>query len=174
MLDSELVGGVMEGKVDFAVLEEMYERRVHRWLYDLVRNAADADEMTECVFAKVSERLGRFDPAKASFCTWLHTITYNLAMSYFRSRKHQPESLDAMTEDEAPTVAGPAELYEAKQLRTRLRRAMRKLASMKRRALVGFAVKGKPWRVVAAELGCTERKARYLAMAAAAELREKL
>ena len=174
MLDSELVGGVTEGKVDFAVLEELYERRVHRWLYDLVRNAADADELTECVFERVNDRLERFDPTRGSFCTWLHTITYNLAMSHFRSRKHAPESLDAMTEAEAPSVAGPEERYEAKQQRTRLRRAVRKLDSMKRRALVGFAVKGKPWRVVAAELGCTERKARYLAMAAADELREEL
>jgi RNA polymerase sigma-70 factor (ECF subfamily) len=174
MSDSELVGGIRKGEVDFAVLMERYERRVYRWLYDLVRNAALADEMTECVFIRVNDRLDRFDPSKGSFCTWLHTITYNLVMSHFRQQKHAPESLDAMTEDEAPTVAGPEELYEAKQSRTRLRRAVRKLASMKRRALVGFAVKGEPWRVVAAELGCTERKARYLAMAAATELREEL
>ncbi len=174
MSDSELVGGVMEGKVDFAVLMQRFERRVHRWLYDLVRNAALADEMTECVFLRANDRLDRFDPAKSSFCTWLHTIAHNLAMSYFRQLKHEPESLDAMDEDDAPTVAGPAELYEAKQQRTRLRRAVRKLESMKRRALLGFAVKGKPWRVIAAELRCTERKARYLAMAAVTELREKL
>jgi RNA polymerase sigma-70 factor (ECF subfamily) len=174
MLDSELVGGVMEGKVDFAVLEHQYERRVYRWLYALVRNTADAEELTECVFIRAFDRLGRFDAGRGSLCTWLHTITYNIGVSFLRKRRREPLSLDAMTEDDAPSVAGPEELYEAKQRRTRLRRLVGELDPLERRALVGFAVRGRSWREVAAELGCTERSARYRALVATEKLRREL
>ena len=174
MLDSELVGGVMEGRVDFAVLEQKYERRVYRWLYDKVRNAADAEELTECVFIRMFERLGRFNPERGNFCAWLHSITHNVAVSSLRKRRREPRSLDAMPEAEVPSVAGPEELYEAKQRRTRLFRLVGRLDPLERRALVGFYVRGQSWHDVAAELGCTKRNARYRALTAVTKLREEL
>jgi RNA polymerase sigma-70 factor (ECF subfamily) len=174
MLDSELVGGVMEGKVDFAVLEHGYERRVYRWLYAMVRNAADAEELTECVFVRVFDRLGRYNPERGSLCAWLHSITHNVAVSFLRKRNRAPESLDAMTEAEAPSVAGPDELHEARQRRARLHRLVDGLKPLERRALTGFYVRGESWHDVAAELGCTERSARYRALNAVTRLRAEL
>lgn len=174
MPDSELVMGILKGEIDYAVLQKEYERRVYKWLYNMVRNAADAEDLTESVFVGAYESLDRYDPAKASLYTWLHTMTYNMAVSFLRKRKHAPESLDVMTDAEAPAVAGPDEVHETEQRLAKLRRLVNKLSPRLRQAAYGFYVRRESWREVAAELNCSERTARYLAWLAIKRLREEL
>lgn len=172
MPDTELVSAIVAGKADFGELVRKYEHQVYQWLYALVKNAADAEELTQCVFVRLFPRLGRFDPERGSFCAWLHSITKNVAMSHFRARRRQPLSLDAMAESEAPSVVGPEELHEARERWSRLSQLVGELDPTERRAMIGFYVRGQSWRDVASELGCTERSARYHALAAVTKLRE--
>lgn len=174
MLDSELVHGIMQGQVDYAVLVNRFEHPVCHWIKALVGNAADAEELTECVFIRVYNRLERYDPAKGSLYTWLHTISHNVAVSFLRKRNRALPSLDAMGEDEAPTVAGPDELHEARERRTRLRGLVRNLEPNQRHALVGRFVRRLTWAELAAEQGCCERSARTWAFQAVAALRKEL
>ena len=174
MLDSELVHGIMQGQVDYAVLVHRFEHPVCHWIKALVGNAADAEELTECVLIRVYERLDRYDPTKGSLYTWLHTIAHNMAVSFLRKRNRAPASLDAMTEDEAPTVAGPEELHEARERRTRLRGLVRNLESKKRHALIGYFVRDLTWPELAVELGCCEHSARNWASQAVKELKKGL
>ena len=174
MLDSELVHGIMQGQVDYAVLVHRFEHPVCHWIRALVRNSADAEELTECMFIRVYDRLDRYDPAKGSLYTWLHTIAHNVAVSFLRRRNRALPSLDAMGEDEAPTVAGPEELHDARERRTRLRKLVRNLESKKRHALIGHFVRGLTWPELAAEMDCCEHSARNWAYQAVDELRKEL
>jgi RNA polymerase sigma-70 factor (ECF subfamily) len=174
MSDGELVGGILKGLVDFAVLMDRFQQQVHRWIYAVVGPGADYEELTQCVFFRAYKRLDRFDPAKGSLCTWLHRITHNVAVSFLRQRNRAPDSLDAMTEDEAPTCSGPVEEYAVKALRERLYRAIQKLAPRRRHAFVGHHVRGLTWEEVAAEMDCCEHTARILSAQAAEQLRKEL
>ena len=174
MLDTELVVGVRKGEVDYAVLMENFRQQVHRWLYAVVGPGADLEELTERVFIRAHSRLGRYDPAKGSFGTWLHTITHNVAVSFLRERNRAPESLDAMTEEQGPTCAGPAELYEAKVRWERLQQAIGRLDPRERHAFIGRHVRRLSWRKLAAEMGCCLRSAHYWVARAIAKLRKEL
>jgi len=174
MPDSELVVGVIEGRIDFAELRRRFEHVVFGGIFRLVKNRPDAEELTQRVFVRVFEWLGRFDPRRASFRTWLYEITTSIVMDYFRARKRAPESLDAMAETQLPTVAGPAEHFEARRKRTELARALRRLSPIERGSFFGFRVRHLPWKMVAAELGCTERAAQYHCEVALRKLRRWL
>ena len=174
MRDSDLVGRIRSGEIDFAVLMDDFRQQVHRWLYAMVGPGTDLEELTECVFIRAYSRLGRFDPTKGSFSTWLHTITHNVAVSFIRHRNIAPESLDAMTEEQGPASAGPAELYEAKARRERLQQAIDKLDPLKRHAFLGHHVRGLTWDDLALEMHCCEHSARNWSAMAAEELRAAL
>ena len=172
MPDAELVCGVIEGRIDFAVLQRKYERKVYGRLYRLVRNHADTEELTQDVFVRLFEGLPSFDPSRACLCTWLYSITTNVVMSYFRTKRRAPDSLDAMREWETPSVAGPEELHDVDERRTRMLKSVAKLEPLDRGVLIGFHVHDEAWRVVAAKHGCSERHARYRALVAMRKLRE--
>jgi RNA polymerase sigma-70 factor (ECF subfamily) len=174
MSDGELVGGIMKGILDFAVLIERFNRAVYHWAYALVGNAADAEEVTECVFVRVHDRLAQYDATKGSLCTWLYHISHNMAVSFLRQRNRRLPSLDAMGEDEAPMVAGPEELHDARERRTRLRRLVRDLEPKQRHALIGHFVRGLTWEEVAAEMDCCEHSARIWAFEAIEILKKEL
>jgi RNA polymerase sigma-70 factor (ECF subfamily) len=171
MRDSDLVGRIRSGELDFAVVMDDFRQQVRRWLYAMVGPGSDLEELTECVFIRAYSRLGRFDPAKGSFVTWLHTITHNVAVSFLRHRNIAPESLDAMTEEQGPTCAGPAELYEAKMRWERLQQAIGRLEPRKRHAFVGHHLRDLSWEALALEMNCCEHSARNWSAMAAEELR---
>jgi RNA polymerase sigma-70 factor (ECF subfamily) len=174
MSDSGLVGRVRDGTADFAELVREYEPQIHRWLYAQLRNAAEAEELTERVLVQVFEQLKVFNPERGSFYTWLRTIVYNAAVSALRKRRSAPRSLDLMPEAEVPSVAGPEEIYAARLQRARLYLLLKRLDPLERKALVGFHVQHRSWREVAAGLGCCERSARNYAASAVMKLREEL
>jgi len=174
MSDGELVGGRMKGQVDYAVLVHRFERAVCHWAYALVGNAADAEEVTECVFVRVHDRLAQYDATKGSLCTWLYHISHNLAVSFLRQRNRRLPSLDAMGEDEAPTVAGPEELHDARERRTRLRRCVRDLKPKQRHALIGHFVRGLTFEQLAVEMDCSAHSARNWAFEAVEILKKEL
>jgi RNA polymerase sigma-70 factor (ECF subfamily) len=174
MPDSELVLGIVEGRIDFAVLQRKFEHKVYGRLYRLVRNRDDAEELTQRVFIRVFEWLKSYDPTRACFCTWLYTITTSIVMSYFREKRRAPLSLDAMAESAAPSVEGPDELHELSERRARFLQTFESMDPVDRGVLIGFHVRDQAWEVVAAENGCTERHARYRAGVAMKKLRRLL
>ena len=174
MLGSILAGGGRKGEVDFAVAFENYRQQIHRWLYAVVGPGADLEELTECVYDRAVSHLGLFDPTRGSFGTWLHRITHNVAVSFLRKRNRAPESLDAMTEDEAPTCAGPAEEYEVKAQGERLYEKIDALPPKQRHAFLGRTVRDLSWRELADEMDCCLRTAHYWYTQAVTTLRREL
>lgn len=171
---AELVVGVVEGRIDFAVLQRRFERGVYRMMMTLTKNAADAQELTQQVFIKLFKLLPGYDPKRASFSSWLYRIGYNLAMDFFRERRDAPLSLDIMTESEGPTEDGPDVVHEANERRARVLSTLAKLRPLDRNLLMGFHVRKLPWEAVAAENNVTVRHARYRARIAMRKLRESM
>jgi RNA polymerase sigma-70 factor (ECF subfamily) len=54
--------------------------------YALLDNAADAEEVTQDVLAYALSHIDRYDPRRARFTTWLHTITVSRCRNKRRRR----------------------------------------------------------------------------------------
>lgn len=73
----------------------------------LLRNHADAEEITQDVFIRAHRGLARFR-GDSSLATWLHRIALNLARNrywyFFRRRRHLTLSLDCAIRDDTPAI----------------------------------------------------------------------
>ena len=97
-LDAELVQRFNTGD-DSAFIEIMnrYQRKIFTIVLGLLRNRADAEEITQDTFIRAHRGLSRFR-GDSSLATWLHRIAVNLARNrywyFFRRRRHSTLSLD--------------------------------------------------------------------------------
>ena len=78
----------------FAELYEQYMPKVYRYIYFRIRDENMAQDLTATVFQKALTKFSGFKPQKASFSTWIFTITRNTVIDYYRNngRVKFPES----------------------------------------------------------------------------------
>ena len=80
-----------------SALENLMSRhapKLHLYLYRLLQNEADAEDLAQETFVRVHEHRDRYDP-RLTFSTWLYTIATNLVRDRYRWRSRHPEtSLD--------------------------------------------------------------------------------
>jgi len=91
--DATAVARVRSGDTDaFEELVRRHSRRVFGTLAGLLRNLDDARDLTQDVFLKAFENIGRFQ-GRSKFSTWLTSIAINTGTELLRQRKPS-ESLD--------------------------------------------------------------------------------
>jgi len=85
-----------------AALNELMERHaepIFRFLYRMLGNEDDANDLAQETFARVFQHRRKFRP-EARFTTWLYTIAGNLARNHHRWRSRHPTvSLDSPTDE---------------------------------------------------------------------------
>ena len=85
MDDKDLMVRVSRGdRCAFETLVRRHERRVVNYMYRLVGNAHDAEDLAQEVFLRVYRARERYEP-RAQFTTWVYRIGHNLAANYHRS-----------------------------------------------------------------------------------------
>ena len=85
--ESEILGRVRAGEPEaFEYFVRTYQRKVFRLVYTLVRNAAEADALTQDVFVKAWRAVADFK-GEAAFETWLNRIAVNAVRDSVRRRK---------------------------------------------------------------------------------------
>ena len=93
----------------FVEIMERYRAKIFTVTLGLLRNHADAEEITQDTFIRAHRGLGRFR-GDSSLATWLYRIAVNLARNrywyFFRRRRQDSLSLDcALSEDNSGTFA---------------------------------------------------------------------
>jgi RNA polymerase sigma-70 factor, ECF subfamily len=90
----------------FAEIIARHQGRVYGLVLNLLRNPADAEEITQDTFIRAYRGLSRFR-GESSLATWLHRIALNLARNrywyFFRRRRHRWISLDQPLRDDSAT-----------------------------------------------------------------------
>jgi RNA polymerase sigma-70 factor (ECF subfamily) len=128
----------------FCELIRPYRRRLYLKTLSIVGNDADAEEVIQNAFLKAFNKISQFRQ-KASFYTWLFSITVNEARMWLRSsRRHVHEALDNNNEDGkgqlgreiADSREGPFEALERKQVRLRILKALRRLSASHREVVI--------------------------------------
>ncbi|MBI1176162.1 sigma-70 family RNA polymerase sigma factor [bacterium] len=89
-----LVLDAQRGDVDaFGELLGQFERRVFHFVLRMLRNAHDAEDVTQDTFVKAWRHLASFRP-RHSFSTWLFTIARRTALNHIRARRPTEELAD--------------------------------------------------------------------------------
>lgn len=76
----------------FTELVVRYQRPIYNAAFWLLRNAEDANDITQIVFFRVAERLDEFDP-KYKFFSWIYRIAVNESLNQLR-RSGREDALD--------------------------------------------------------------------------------
>ncbi len=79
--DEKLVEEIRNGNTDgFAVIFKRYHRLVHVTALNIVRDAGEAEDLTQTVFLEIYRRLGQFDPTRGTLKVWLLQFAYSRSM----------------------------------------------------------------------------------------------
>ena len=80
-------------KGDLAAFEKIlldYERKVFSFIFRMVNNIEDAEDLTQDTFIKIYKKLHTFDPDQ-SFSNWVFAIAANTTRDFFRKKKRRKE-----------------------------------------------------------------------------------
>ena len=133
-----------------------HTRRVFGLAYRFTGRVDEAEDLTQEVFVKVYQTLGRYRESDGPFGGWLMAVARNHAIDRYRRRKQErlrraddPRALETMpSRDEHPIVG------LEREERTRLvHRGLRGLPPDLRLPLILCDLQGRPYEEIATELG---------------------
>src|SRR5438046_5050470 len=115
----------------FEYLYKAHCRQVHSVCLRMIRNPAEAEDLTQQTFLQVFRKIGTFR-GESGFSTWLHRVTVNIVLMHLRRRKRTEllaEDLERhSSNDESPRELGCGDASMLGAIdRLNLTRAIRKL-----------------------------------------------
>jgi RNA polymerase sigma-70 factor (ECF subfamily) len=88
MEDETILARIRSGDRDaFAELIERHQEAVFRVVRNLLSQVAECEDIAQDVFLAAFARLTSFDPARASFRTWLLAIARNACLNALKKRR---------------------------------------------------------------------------------------
>ncbi|MGB9720679.1 MAG: RNA polymerase sigma factor [bacterium] len=111
----------------------MYKSRIFSYIFRLVRNYDDAEELTFETFIKFFKTIKSYDRSK-SLSAWLHKIAHNIVIDFFRKNKIEYEYLD----ERDSTVENVGEKYEREKTLQAIECALQRLAPVDREIVILF------------------------------------
>jgi RNA polymerase sigma-70 factor (ECF subfamily) len=173
------VGGDQEA---FAALVRRHQKRIFRLAVHLVRNGAEAEDVTQETFVRAYQALGRFDGRSEPF-TWFYRIAVNLSLNSIRARKSSRTSsppvddprIEAFFTELRPSVgANPDGAAESRQLARAMCDGIDALSDSLRTTLILVCIDGLGHEEAASVLGCPEGTVAWRVHEARRKLREFL
>ena len=101
---------------DAAAFGEIYDRfvdRVYRYLYFRTGSHPEAEDLTEQVFLKAWEAIGRYRWQGRPFLAWLYRLAHNAHIDHVRSLKPTTSLTNDERPIELPSAAAAVELARA-------------------------------------------------------------
>jgi RNA polymerase sigma-70 factor (ECF subfamily) len=93
--DARLIRGILAGKDSaFAELWERYERRIYYFALKRMKDASDAEDVTQEVLLQVFRGLAKFE-GRSTLLTWMFGIAHNQICRHYRRKRPTGMSLDA-------------------------------------------------------------------------------
>jgi RNA polymerase sigma-70 factor (ECF subfamily) len=183
--DRELVDRARGGDARaFSELVRRHQRRLHRLALHILRDRAEAEDVTQETFVRAYNALARFDGRSEPY-TWLYRITVNLSLNAIRARKSAKRvsgapaddpRLDGLSEARSqgqgqsvdPVDAGKRQLYAALSV------AIDDLSETLRTTLILVCIDGRSHEEAAEILGAPEGTIAWRVHEARRKLRETL
>jgi len=138
MDDGFLIHQVLGGNRNaFRLLVVRYQRPLFRFLFGFGLGPAVTEEVAQEVFLRAFRSLSSFDPAKATFATWLFTIAKRLALNEGARVRQRAEHV-AVDEERLPAADAPSaqDKIERSERTGRVQRALQTLPETLRSTLL--------------------------------------
>lgn len=146
----------------FGELVRRHQQRIHRLAVHMLRDRAEAEDVTQETFIRAYQALARFDGRSEPY-TWFYRITINLSLNRIRSRKtsratHDTDDprLDAVLTDRRPESADPSRSAQRRQLYLALCQGIDGLSDTLRTTLILVCIDGRSHEDVSKILGAPE------------------
>ncbi len=164
--DLELIKACQGG--DSRAFESLVTRhrgKVYAMIQNMIKNEADAWDLSQEVFLKVWKALPKFE-ARAKFSTWLYRITHNVVYDWLRKRKIDGAGeLDDGILNQSDIAAGartspayqvrPDEALQNSELGSKINRALATLNTEHRETIVFREVQGLDYKEIAKVMQCS-------------------
>lgn len=174
MLDKKLLHELIcadEGA--FRQVFERYGRKVYHFIFNHVKLASEAEDITQNVFLKIWEKRKLIDPEK-SFDGFLFTIAYRAVIDHYRShKKHFQQSfpVELITNSMASSVHAD-QLLNQHQLESLYHRALQSLPPKRKEIFMLSRHSGLSNKQIAVQLGISIKTVEGQMTAALSFLRE--
>jgi RNA polymerase sigma-70 factor (ECF subfamily) len=135
----------------FRELFRRYQTVVWRACYGMMRNANDAEDLTQEVFFKAYRNLNKFE-GRSSFKTWIYRIAINTAQNEIRRRKRRAQEAETAVEDMAeylPSATSLESTIEEEQQRRLLQEALAELRAEEYEVLYLKDIEDRPYAEIA-------------------------
>lgn len=166
--DRELYERFVHGDLEaFEVLFSRHQAEVFGWVYRIVRDRSEAEDLTVEAFWRMYVARARFDETR-SLGAWARRIATNLALNRLRSlQRHEP----LLFEPRAPRTSDPVELEE---LRVAIASALANLPPKLRLVATLALVERAPYEEIAESLGLSREAVKSRVFRAVRKLRKAL
>jgi RNA polymerase sigma-70 factor (ECF subfamily) len=143
-----------------------YADSVYGYTRSILRESHDAEDVTQQVFAKLIQVIGKYEPREVPFTAWILRVAHNLAIDHIRRQRMIPC-------DEVRAPAG-TDIFESRERSQALRDAFAELPDDQRQVLVLRHIVGLSPGEIADRLGKTEGSVHGLHHRGRSALREAL
>lgn len=164
--DFRLVALAQKG--DMGAFDELVIRhrgKIYAMIRNMVKNDADAWDLSQDVFIKAWQALPRFE-ARARFSTWLYRISHNAVYDWVRKRKIESagelndeifnrEKIDSSAKTAPSFVESPDDALSNTELRGKIEAALGKLSPDHREAVILKDVQGLSYKEIADVMECS-------------------
>ncbi|MGE5653595.1 MAG: RNA polymerase sigma factor [Bacillota bacterium] len=147
------------------MIVNLYRRYIFAVVLPIVKNPADAEDISQEVFIRAYERLASYQGG--SFKAWLGQIAVRSAIDHWRKLKRRPDTpLDEVT-------ALPEKAVISLDDRLTLSAMLSSLSSQQQEAIQLYYYQGLSYREIAARLGVAEKTVESLLYRARGHLRHE-
>ena len=153
----------------FGRLYDIHVDRVYRHIYYRVGNEQDAEDLTQQVFLKAWQAIDRYKKKTSPFIAWLMTISHNLVVDFYRTRKDKAY-VEAEILADGP-ASSPEQAAETSLEQQRLRRAILELNSDEQQVVILRFMEGFQFAEIASLLKKKEGNVRVILHRALVKLR---
>jgi RNA polymerase sigma-70 factor (ECF subfamily) len=140
----------------FAELYEQFMPKVYRYINFRIRDEDISQDLTSTVFQKALSKFSGFNPHKASFSTWIFTITRNTVIDYYRVHKKYEHSESRILEYTAAQSPSPEEEVIRTEYTQKLRVFLSRLKKREQDVIILKYSNGMSNREIAEALDLTE------------------
>jgi RNA polymerase sigma-70 factor, ECF subfamily len=149
--DERVMLQLQSGNTDaFAVIFKRYHRLVHVTALHILRDAAEAEDVTQSVFLEIYRKAGQFDPARGTLKVWLLQYAYSRSTNHLNYLlvRHVYSKTEVSAIDEANSFWSPTRLQpqETSRLTTQ---ALEALSDAQRQTIKMFFFEGLDFKEIA-------------------------
>jgi RNA polymerase sigma-70 factor, ECF subfamily len=158
--NAELVERAQRGEEKaFEALYHQHKQRVYALCLQMIRNIAEAEELTQEAFLLAFRKIYTFR-GESAFSTWLHRLSVNVVLQRLRKKTYREASLEDSADgkefdERRAEIGAPDPVLIGSIDRVQLERATAQLAPGYKLAFVLHDVQGYEHKEIAAMLGCS-------------------